>query len=88
MNKKILVIIPTYNEIQNIDNLITLLLSNNYKYDLLFIDDNSPDKTYEIIENYKKKHNNINLIIRSQKLGIGSAHLDGIFWAYQIILIQ
>ena len=54
MNKKILVIIPTYNEIQNIDNLITLLLSNNYKYDLLFIDDNSPDKTYEIIENYKK----------------------------------
>ena len=83
MKKKIIVIIPTYNEIQNIDNLITLLLSNNYKYDLLFIDDNSPDKTYEIIENYKKKNNNINLIIRSQKLGIGSAHLDGIFWAYQ-----
>lgn len=83
MNKKIIVVIPTYNEIENIETLITQLIKNNDRYDYLFLDDNSPDKTYQVIEGYKKKYQNIHLIIRSKKLGIGSAHLDGILWAYK-----
>ena len=82
MNKKIIVVIPTYNEIENIETLITQLIKNNDSYDYLFLDDNSPDKTYQVIESYKK-YQNIHLIIRSKKLGIGSAHLDGILWAYK-----
>ena len=83
MNKKILVVIPTYNEIENIEILISQLIKNNNNYDLLFLDDNSPDKTYQVIEQFKKKYQNIHLIIRPKKLGIGSAHLDGILWAYK-----
>ena len=62
----------TYNEIENIETLITQLIKNNDSYDYLFLDDNSPDKTYQVIEGYKKisKYTSYNTI---KKLGIGSA---------------
>ena len=71
---KILVFSATYNESKNIKKLIIKIKNNLPNCDILIIDDNSPDKTYEIIEHLKKKIKNINLIIRKSKLGLDTAH--------------
>ena len=75
---KILVITPTYNEIENIEKFIIEI--NHLNLNLLIIDDNSPDLTYKVVEKYTKKNNNINLIKRDGKKGLGSAYRDGFKW--------
>ena len=67
MNKN-LIIIPTYNEKTNIKFLINNLYKHQRNFDLLFIDDNSPDKTAEIIKKIQLKKKNIILFIRKKKL--------------------
>ncbi len=84
MNKKTLVFTATYNEFENIQNFITNVKDHNPEVDILIIDDNSPDKTYELIEDIKKKINNIFLIKRSHKLGLDTAHKE----AYDFALIN
>ena len=84
MNKKTLVFAATYNEIENIEQFIRNVNSHDPKIDILIIDDNSPDKTYELIEEIKKKINNIFLIKRSHKLGLDTAHKE----AYEFALIN
>ena len=75
--------IPTYNESGNIPSLIERLLAiKQINANILFIDDNSPDGTGELLDQYAKKHNNIIVIHRLQKAGIGTAHQYGIQWAY------
>ena len=69
------VIIPTYNESKNIGILLDLLI--NLSIDILIVDDNSPDGTGKIVENYSVSHKSINLIKRPDKLGLGSAYRDG-----------
>lgn len=81
MNRQV-VIIPTYNEEENILNLYKKI-KQNIKTDILFVDDNSTDKTQKIIKTLKLKSKNINYIFRPAKLGIGSAHKDGLKWAYK-----
>ena len=54
MEKKILIFAATYNEAENIKHFIEKILELNINLDLLIIDDNSPDKTWEIVNNYKK----------------------------------
>lgn len=73
MEKKILIFTATYNESENIEVLIKDINNLSLNLDLLIVDDNSPDKTWEIIEksDYKK---NINLIKREKKLGLDTAH--------------
>lgn len=51
--------------------------------DILFVDDNSPDKTGEVIESLRKSDNHVFVIHRGKKLGVGSAHIDGIFYGYR-----
>lgn len=80
---KILVFIPTYNERENIEEIFSLILKTKIELDILFLDDNSPDGTGKILDQLVKKHSNLNVIHRSGKLGIGSAHLEGINWAYK-----
>ena len=80
--KKPLVLIPTYNEQYNALKLYNRIRALDIELDILFIDDSSPDGTGEILENLSKKDNNLFIIHRKKKLGIGSAHKDGIFWAY------
>jgi dolichol-phosphate mannosyltransferase len=75
---KILVITPTYNEIENIEKFIIEI--NHLNLNLLIIDDNSPDLTYKVVEKYTKKNNNIHLIKRDGKKGLGSAYRDGFKW--------
>ena len=57
--------------------------TTNIKFDLLFIDDNSNDGSQEIIKNLLKRNQNINCIFRPKKMGIGSAHKDGLIWSYK-----
>ena len=73
--EKILVVIPTYNESENIEKLIQEL--KILEHHIMIVDDNSPDGTSEIVENLKEKNNNLYLIKRESKLGLGSAYRDG-----------
>lgn len=74
MKKKILIFTATYNESENIINFLNTINLLNINIDLLIVDDNSPDKTSEVIENYNSKNVKINLLKREKKLGLDSAH--------------
>jgi len=80
---KALVIIPTYNEKENISNIITAVLDQDKSIDVLIVDDNSPDGTSDIVADLKQKNKRINLITRSGKLGLGSAYVTGFKWAIE-----
>jgi len=80
---KTLIFIPTYNEKENVVKICKEILDLELDLDILFIDDNSPDGTGVIIDELAKKYPNVKVLHRPQKLGIGSAHLDGINWAYE-----
>ena len=80
---KSLIFVPTYNERENVEILVSQLDQLNLGFDYLFIDDNSPDKTGDLLDQMVKTRPNLNVIHRPRKLGIGSAHVDGIEWAYQ-----
>lgn len=77
-NNKVLIIIPTYNEIENIKKLIQAIFSINNDYHLIIIDDNSPDGTANVVENYMSENSNLHLIKRKGKLGLGTAYKTGL----------
>jgi dolichol-phosphate mannosyltransferase len=80
--KKILVIIPTYNEAENILNLIPEVLKytdSEYHWNILVVDDNSPDGTASMVENLKNE--NVYLIKRAKKSGLGTAYVTGFKFA-------
>jgi dolichol-phosphate mannosyltransferase len=83
MPNKTLIFIPTYNEGENIEEIIRQLLALNLEADLLFIDDNSPDGTGKKLNLLAAKHPNLHVQHRTGKLGIGTAHVAGLRWAYQ-----
>lgn len=74
----VLVVIPTYNEKDNIVKLISEII----KLDLsvLVVDDNSPDQTADIINSFFENNKKVNVLKRKQKLGLGSAYRDGFSW--------
>jgi len=72
--KKILVFTATYNEKSNISHLIKSIFENCPDSNILIIDDNSPDKTADVIEDMKKNFQNLFLIKREKKLGLDTAH--------------
>jgi len=80
---KTLVIIPTYNELNNIQKLIPEILKNYPELNLLVVDDNSPDGTANIIEEYSKKDSRVHLIKRNGKLGLGTAYVAGFKYAIE-----
>ena len=71
---KTLVFTATYNEVQNIKKLISLIYKNFPKADILVIDDNSPDLTYKLLKRLKKKYKNLKIKLRDKKYGLDSAH--------------
>ena len=79
--KKILVFTATYNEYENIVELIKKIKNQKSKPDLLIIDDNSPDNTSEKVLELQKEYNNLFLIKRDGKLGLDSAHKEGYQYA-------
>jgi dolichol-phosphate mannosyltransferase len=82
IQKKPLIFIPTYNELENAELLCKAILELKLDCDILFMDDGSPDGTGELIDRLSQAHPNVKAIHRKGKLGIGSAHYDGIQWAY------
>lgn len=78
---KALLIIPTYNEIANIKNIITAALSQSPDLYILVIDDNSPDGTAKAVKEMMENEPHINLIERPQKMGLGSAYVQGFKYA-------
>ncbi|MBN1971962.1 MAG: polyprenol monophosphomannose synthase [Candidatus Delongbacteria bacterium] len=72
-----IVIIPTYNEIDNIEKMIEKVLSLSSDLDILIIDDNSPDGTGEFVFNKYSDNERVHLIRRSGKLGLGTAYVEG-----------
>ena len=82
LKKKILIFTATYNEKDNIENLIRSINNNNLKVDIYIIDDLSPDKTYIKIQDLQKEYNNIFLKIRNSKSGLDTAHKE----AYEFAL--
>ncbi len=76
-----LVIIPTYNELENIDAMIEKLLGLPYGLDVLIVDDNSPDGTAARVEAWQAKSERVHLLKRPGKMGLGSAYRDGFRYA-------
>ncbi|MBF4985227.1 glycosyltransferase, partial [Nonlabens mediterrranea] len=80
--KKSIVIIPTYNEKENISLIIESVFSLYQEVHVLIVDDNSPDGTATIIENYQIKYaNRLFLEKREGKQGLGTAYIHGFKWA-------
>ena len=81
MNEK-LVIIPTYNEIENINLIIPAVLELETNFHVLIVDDNSPDGTAEEVKNWQLKHpNKVYMLQRKGKLGLGTAYIAGFKFA-------
>ncbi|MBK9734441.1 MAG: polyprenol monophosphomannose synthase [Saprospiraceae bacterium] len=72
-----LVIIPTYNEIENVHSIIDAVLKQGPEYSVLIVDDNSPDGTGDVVRIMMEKESRIHLIQRSGKLGLGTAYIAG-----------
>ncbi len=78
---KNLVIIPTYNEKENIERMIDKVFSLNEKFHLLIVDDGSPDGTGQIVKDLQKKYpDTLHIEEREGKLGLGTAYLHGFRW--------
>ncbi|MEO1255478.1 MAG: glycosyltransferase, partial [Bacteroidota bacterium] len=81
---KNLVVIPTYNECENIRSIIMVTRMLTPVFDILVVDDGSPDGTAAIIkEEMEKTPNRIHLIEREGKLGLGTAYITGFKWALE-----
>ena len=82
MAAKSIVIIPTYNELDNVGPMANAIMELKSTFDLLFIDDQSPDGTAAVIEQLQSQHpERIHLEKRSGKLGLGTAYIHGFKWA-------
>lgn len=78
---KISIVIPTYNERDNVKILLESLiinLKNTVKYEIIIVDDNSPDGTGKIVDDLSRYNKHINVVHRPAKMGISSAIIDGI----------
>jgi len=78
---KVLVIIPTYNESENITKMISLIHELNLGLEILIVDDNSPDGTSQVIEDLMRSDAKLHLITQKAKMGLGTAYKKGFKWA-------
>ncbi|PHS53280.1 MAG: dolichyl-phosphate beta-D-mannosyltransferase [Lutibacter sp.] len=76
-----LVIIPTYNEIENIEAIIKAVFSQEKQFDILVVDDSSPDGTSDIVKQLQHEFSNLFLEVRKEKTGLGAAYIHGFKWA-------
>jgi dolichol-phosphate mannosyltransferase len=80
---KSLVVIPTFNEIENIQHMLDTMMALEPLFDVLVVDDGSPDGTANVVKENQKKHNRIHILERSGKLGLGTAYIAGFNWALE-----
>jgi dolichol-phosphate mannosyltransferase len=78
-----LVIIPTYNEKENIERIIRKVFSFEKEFDILIVDDGSPDGTAQIVKSLQNEFKGLHIEERTGKLGLGTAYIHGFKWALQ-----
>jgi dolichol-phosphate mannosyltransferase len=79
-----LVVIPTYNEIENVESIIRAVFALKEPFHVLIVDDNSPDKTFEKVELLQKEFpSQLFLQVRKKKSGLGTAYVHGFKWALE-----
>ncbi|PKG44134.1 polyprenol monophosphomannose synthase [Psychroflexus sp. MES1-P1E] len=79
-----LVIIPTYNEIENIEKVVRNIFSQPVNFDILVVDDSSLDKTWALVQKLQEEFKGrLHLEIRKSKSGLGKAYLHGFHWALE-----
>src|SRR5213082_59722 len=83
MSSKTLVIVPTYNERDNLAPLAARLLALPVPVDVLVVDDNSPDGTGKVADELAARHPRIHVLHRTEKNGLGRAYLAGFQWALE-----
>jgi dolichol-phosphate mannosyltransferase len=75
-----IVIIPTYNEKENIEAIIRAVMSLSIKFDILIVDDGSPDGTAQIVSELQKEFSGLHILNRREKNGLGTAYIAGFRW--------
>ena len=80
---KKLVIVPTYNEIQNLQSLFPALMALDEIFDVLIVDDSSPDGTGSYVQEQALKNSRIHLLSRPKKEGLGKAYIAGFKWGLE-----
>ena len=83
MNKKSLIIIPTFNELENVKKLIPDILNRYDNVDILIVDDNSPDGTADFVMEFGKTNESVKILKRQKKMGLGTAYVTGFKYALQ-----
>src|SRR5206468_4357880 len=78
-----LVVVPTYNERENLPPLTQRLLNLPVAVDLLVVDDNSPDGTGKVADELTEKHSSVHVLHRTEKSGLGRAYIAGFKWALE-----
>ncbi len=79
-----LVIIPTYNELENVEDIIRAVMELNKQFDVLIVDDNSPDGTAKVVRSLIDEFpNQLFLEVREDKSGLGTAYIHGFKWALE-----
>jgi dolichol-phosphate mannosyltransferase len=78
---KALLVVPTYNERENVEDIAGRLLTTLRDADILFVDDNSPDGTGELLDEMSAREPRIHVLHRAGKLGLGTAYIAGFRWA-------
>src|SRR5438046_10282717 len=78
-----LVVIPTYNEVANLTNLVPQVLAQDPRLDILIVDDNSPDGTGQLAEALRLKEPRLSVVHREGKLGLGTGYIAGFRWALE-----
>ena len=80
-SERALVIVPTYNERENIERLIAAVLAQDASLEILVVDDGSPDGTGEIVDRIATQNPRVHATHRPRKMGLGTAYLAGFRWA-------
>lgn len=83
MSDRALVIVPTFNERENIERLIATVLAQDPSLDVLVVDDGSPDGTGDIVDRIAASNPRVHATHRAKKLGLGTAYLTGFRWALE-----
>lgn len=83
MAERALVIVPTYNERENISRLIEAVLEKDPRLEMLIVDDGSPDGTGDIVEDIGRQDARVHLLRRPKKMGLGTAYLAGFKWSLE-----
>jgi dolichol-phosphate mannosyltransferase len=78
---KTLIVTPTYNEAENIERFIETVLRQGREIEILVVDDNSPDRTWEIVERVGATNPRVHLLKRARKMGLGTAYVEGFGYA-------